>query len=335
VDNERIKEQYAVYSGVADIFRRVMVEQIETILLKNNLTLGVPIESRVKALSSIINRDKRKPLSIDSINELDDFIGIRLILLFSRDVDQVLLCLKDNFVILKEENKSDELDEDKFGYQSYHYIVRPPVEWLKVPSFSHFDGFKIEVQVRTLSQHIWAASSHKLQYKKEQNVPLPLRRAIHRVSALLEVVDLEFERVLAERAGYVDKLSNEVQLNRDATLDVDLLKMIASNELPDKNKSDKEDFDDLHSELIFNNITTVGSLLDNLKKGLKEAIAEDKRVAERLLSDGKAFDESNDNEKARAKQGVYFSRVGLIRLSMNNALGDSYIINSSGEEGDE
>ncbi|EHB7710598.1 hypothetical protein JV469_004706, partial [Escherichia coli] len=244
--DEELKEQHSIYGSVAELFRRVMVEQIDVILSENKLSLGVPIESRVKTLSSIINKDNRKPLKIESIVDLDDYVGIRLIMLFKRDVEKVISCLKEHFIILKQENKLDELDEDRFGYQSHHYVIQPPEEWLRVPSFSDFKNMKVEVQIRTLSQHIWAAASHKLQYKKEQSVPLPLRRAINRVSALLEVVDFEFERVLSEREGYVETS----RLDRGTMLDVELLKMIAASELPPDNKSDDENYDDLLSELI-------------------------------------------------------------------------------------
>ncbi len=233
---EELKEQHVVHSGVAELLRRPIVEQIDVILAKNNLTLGVPVESRVKTVSSIVNKDKRKNLEINSIVDLDDFIGVRLIMLFKRDVEKVVLCLKEHFDVIRAENKSEELEDDKFGYQSYHYIIKLPDDWLKIPSFSSFNNYKVEVQVRTLSQHIWAATSHKLQYKKEQNVPLPLRRAIHRVSALLEVVDFEFERVLNERVGYIGSLNDEVNLNDGETLNVDIVKVIASKRLPPKIK---------------------------------------------------------------------------------------------------
>lgn len=320
---EELKEQHVAHSGVAELFRRTIVEQIEVILAKNNLTLGVPVESRVKTVGSIVNKDKRKNLEINSIADLDDFIGVRLIMLFKRDVEKVVLCLKEHFDVIRAENKSEELEDDKFGYQSYHYIIKLPDDWLKIPSFSNFNNYKVEVQVRTLSQHIWAATSHKLQYKKEQNVPLPLRRAIHRVSALLEVVDFEFERVLNERVGYIGSLSDEVNLNDGEALNVDILKVIASKQLPPRNKTDDEDFDDILSELIYNNINTVGALVDNLKKGLPKALKEDKRVAKATLQVIDELDDEEDYE--RAKLGVYFSHVGLIRMSMSYALGSEYI----------
>jgi len=320
---EELKEEHVVHGGVAELLRRTIVEQISVILAKNNLTLGVPVESRVKTVGSIVNKDKRKNLEISSIVDLDDFIGVRLIMLFKRDVEKVVRCLKEHFDVLRAEDKSEELEDDKFGYQSYHYIIKLPDDWLKIPSFSSFNNYKVEVQVRTLSQHIWAATSHKLQYKKEQNVPLPLRRAIHRVSALLEVVDFEFERVLSERGGYIGSLSDEVNLNDGEILNVDILKVIANNQLPTKNKSDDEDFDDILSELIFNDINTVGALITNLNKGLPKALKEDKRVAKSILQ---AVDELDDDEDyERAKLGVYFSHVGLIRMAMSYALGEEYV----------
>lgn len=333
MEYEELKEQHAVHGGVAEFFRRMMVEQIEIILAKNKLTLGVPVESRVKSVSSIINKDKRKALQISSITDLDDFVGIRLIMLFKRDLEKVITCLKENFVILKAEDKLEDLAEDKFGYQSYHFVIQAPQEWLMVPSFAGFGGLKVEVQVRTLSQHIWAATSHKLQYKKEQNVPLPLRRAIHRVSALLEVVDFEFERVLSEREDYIEKIAVDKEINNEATLDVDLLKLIANNELPVINKdvNEDEDFDDLLSELINNNILTAGELLEHLRSGLPEALKDDKRKVKAILKswgdDEEDMDDEDRNSLQRCKSGVYYTHVGLIRMSMSYAIGDDYIKN--------
>lgn len=338
MDFEKVKEQYEKYSHTAEIFRRVLVEQLEVILNRNKLTLGVPIESRVKVLSSIINKDKRKPHNFNSLLELDDFVGIRLIFLFKRDLASVMTCLSNDFIILKSEDKSEGLEEDKFGYQSHHYVIKLPDEWLKVPSLSAFVNFKAEIQVRTLSQHIWAATSHKLQYKKEHNVPLPLRRAINRVSALLEVVDLEFERVLIEREGYVEKINDSYGVKDDATLNVELLKLIAEQELPSENKDDEdEDFDDLLSELLENNITTVGALLEPLREGLPEALNQSKKTASDLLKlyeDDEFYDEEDEKELPRWKKGIYYSHVGLIRVSMVHAI-EGYIRREINEEDDE
>lgn len=106
----------------------------------------------------------------------------------------------------------------------------------------------VELQVRTLAQHMWAATSHKLQYKREESVPLPLRRAIYRVSALLETVDLELDRVLTQRGAYV---ASEVESpTLDAPLNIDLANLIAREVLPAANDSgDVDGFDEVLQEL--------------------------------------------------------------------------------------
>jgi putative GTP pyrophosphokinase len=58
-----------------------------------------------------------------------------------------------------------------------------------------------EIQVRTVVQHAWATVSHSLQYKREADVPIPLRRRLARVSALLELADMEFSAISEQHAG--------------------------------------------------------------------------------------------------------------------------------------
>jgi ppGpp synthetase/RelA/SpoT-type nucleotidyltranferase len=84
-------------------------------------------------------------------------------------------------------------------------VGRPYLEGAPTGSYGALAYFRMvfELQLRTLAQHIWAVASHKLQYKREASVPVPIRRSINRVSALLEMVDLEFDRVLLEREQYV------------------------------------------------------------------------------------------------------------------------------------
>lgn len=99
---------------------------------------------------------------------------------------------------------------------------------LSVPSLNTLGGLAAEIQVRTMAQHIWAASSHVLQHKNESNVPLPVSRSIHRVSALLETVDFELERVLIDRERY----SAEINLSSEEPLNVDSLRKLLDSLLP-------------------------------------------------------------------------------------------------------
>ena len=208
MDTAQLRSEYSIQSDRARRLRAALCEQIEQILSSHGIALGVPIESRVKTLESSEEKLDRKSLELKSLLELNDLIGIRIILLFRRDIVTVSKLLAETFEVLSTEDTATRLSEAQFGYQSLHHIIRVPKSWLSVPTFFDLGELKTEIQLRTLAQHIWAAASHKLQYKHEESVPPPIRRSIHRVSALLETVDLEFERVLTDRGTYIAEASS-------------------------------------------------------------------------------------------------------------------------------
>src|ERR1700690_3888715 len=95
-------------------------------------------------------------------------------------------------------------------------------------------NLRAEIQVRTTAQHIWAEASQTLLYKNEKAVPQTLKRAIYRVSALLETVDLEFERVLSDRDDYKAEVAQTALA--EETLDVDTLQQVLGESWPSAKK---------------------------------------------------------------------------------------------------
>jgi putative GTP pyrophosphokinase len=69
---------------------------------------------------------------------------------------------------------------------------------------------RAEIQLRSVLQHAWAAIDHKLRYKREQDAPRELKRALSRLSALLELGDKEFSDIrrtsAAIEASYTDRV---------------------------------------------------------------------------------------------------------------------------------
>src|ERR1700693_5111858 len=163
-----------------------IVRQIDELLKAEKITLSSPPEFRVKSWASIVEKIRRYELDPKCLAEIRDVAGIRIIALFRRDLDRIERILETNLKILYKEDTFGRLSENQFGYGSIHYEVEPPPEWMQVPTLRKLEGLRAEIQVRTGSQHIWAATSHILQYKKEAHVPPPMRRAINRVAALLE-----------------------------------------------------------------------------------------------------------------------------------------------------
>jgi len=180
-------------------------------------------------------------------------------------------------------------------------------------------ALRIEIQVRTLAQHIWAAASHKLQYKHEESVPPPIRRTINRVSALLEIVDLEFDRVLEERRDYRD-VGIPAAIESEP-LNVDLLASLLNDVFPEANREDDEDY----AELLMNmKELSIGTMAD-LKSLLQEHIG-DVMESERALVLWFAnlpHVEGRPNE--RRKRGVAYTHVGLARTALRHEFGDDVL----------
>lgn len=320
-DLDTLHKEYDSVRDLASRFCSGLKQQLEEILSANEVTLGVPIESRVKSWNSVAEKTDRLSLRLQSVKELNDLVGLRLILLFKQDVTKVCELVSKTFVVVSQEDTSQRLGETEFGYQSLHYVVRLPENWLSVPSFKGFDDFQAEVQVRSLAQHIWAAASHVLQYKQEASVPLPVRRSIYRVSALLETVDLEFERVLEERQSYISELDSDRPLE---PINVDLLTKILDTYLPAGNKKQPETYSELIQDLSHFGIDNAEKLTELIKKQLRPALEDDaKRVCEQrnyMHQHGR----TELSYKDRIKRGVFYTHVGLVREMLAIQFGDKW-----------
>jgi putative GTP pyrophosphokinase len=302
---EELSLDYEKINPLAIRLQGALVNELIHLLAKNNVTLGVPLESRVKTWSSIEEKLQRKAIKINSVTDISDFIGIRLILLFRNDLDIVNELLVKNLAIVSSEDTGERLNESQFGYQSNHYVVKIPSTWQNLPSYADFGDLKVEIQVRTLAQHIWAAASHKLQYKHEESVPKPLRRSIYRASALLETIDLEFDRILAERGNYVQHAVPSTQPHD--LLNVELVKSILKDLLPPENMGKDEPYDDLLTDLNHFGLNTVVALRSMITSHLSKIMKEEEKY------------------RLRESRPYYFKHVGLAREGLRAQFGNAVV----------
>ncbi|GGA03334.1 hypothetical protein GCM10011497_37400 [Elstera cyanobacteriorum] len=311
MDADKIKNEYHRIIPNAKRLNREIISQLSHVFYQENIKLGAPLESRVKSLESIQEKMDRKNLDIQNLYQINDLVGIRVILLFSRDLKSVKEIIETNFNVIEVENTADRLSESQFGYQSTHFTITLSQSWLSIPTFSGLDNVRVEIQVRTLSQHIWAVASHQLQYKNEESVPQTLKRNIHRISALLETVDLEFERILEDREKYIKSITTDKSF---LPLNVDTLQYVLDNNLPKDNKTEDENYDLLLRELLDNNINSVKSLEEFISEKYNEAMDMEKSVVQNMWE----RDIYYETTKERIDKGVFFSHVGLIRIMLDN-----------------
>lgn len=313
---ELLKIQHLDNVNRAERLREAVVVQLSELLGSSELTLGVPIESRVKAWASIEGKLQRKKSEIENIFALQDFVGIRVILLFRSDLERAIELIRGTFEVVSSEDTATRLNESEFGYHSQHFVVRLPASWFSLPSLANLTDFVVELQVRTLAQHIWAAASHKLQYKQEAGVPPPLRRTINRISALLETVDLEFERVLDERRRYVAQTVSAPPENEP--LNVDILASLLTELLPAENKKEEESYAALLSDLAALKVLTTQQLrhiLMSHRKMVKKSDLEQVKTHKEDLA-------SEEPEVVqRLARGVFYAHVGLVREALRFEFG--------------
>lgn len=308
-----VEKQYQARFSDADRFRALIVEQLNAMVANLDVALASPIASRIKDLSSIRHKLERKEIA--TLAALNDLIGVRIVVLFQRDLQLIHDEFIKRFIVHGREDTGERLSESQFGYKSVHYIVSIRNTWLELPTLAKMGSEHCEIQVRTMAQHIWAAASHKLQYKTESTVPTSVRRAISRVSALLETVDLEFERVLQERDIY-----RAVPPNADEPINVENVRPYLEQIFPDKNKETDESYAALLADLQHfgkKSVSDIKALLS--PANIAFAMSKEAEIVAFFRTDSRPT-----NDKDRLERGIYYTHVGLARLCLENEFGEEW-----------
>ncbi len=133
--------------------------------------IEIPIYGRVKTEQSLERKYEELRFEITSIKQIQDLIGIRIVCLLLKDVVNIVRFVKSKYPNHKKHyNPAEKGSKDRFNYNSNHIIIVK-------------DGFHIEIQIKTMSQHTWAQVSRKFNYKSEIDVPGEITRPLFRASA--------------------------------------------------------------------------------------------------------------------------------------------------------
>jgi ppGpp synthetase/RelA/SpoT-type nucleotidyltranferase len=155
-------------------------------------------------------RKAAKPSDTDPLNpkypnpltEINDLSETRIITFFPRTIDEIDAMLHQEFEILERSDKTEDLLEDeRFGYQSVHYLVRLTRARAELAEYQRFARAITEVQVRTILQHAWAEIEHDIQYKSSAAIPRDIRRRFMALAGMLELADREFQAIQDQDAA--------------------------------------------------------------------------------------------------------------------------------------
>ncbi|WP_420312224.1 GTP pyrophosphokinase [Streptomyces sp. YS-B37] len=204
-------------------------------LLKANEISVVQMEGRTKTVASVVDKMRRKGEKYrGSRAEITDLTGIRIVTYYLQDVERVVAVLSEEFTVDWENTEDRRAPEapEEFGYESSHYIIRLDDKRAQFNEWRKFSGLTAEIQVRTVLQHAWASISHKLIYKREEYVPVPLRRSFARLSALLGVADEQFSG-LARQASTLEETYTANVSSGELDLPLDPLSVQAYTNAPE------------------------------------------------------------------------------------------------------
>lgn len=343
IDLDFLKKEYESLEIKIKNFCEELNRQISNIIDSEKIILAVPIQHRPKSWESLLDKHTQRRFQIKkSVLEMQDLAGLRIILLFRRDAEKIAGIIRENFQIVNEYNPAEKLEDNQFGYSSLHQVIKLRNEWLTTPTLRNFKDISAEIQVRTLAQHAWAEASNTLQYKNEDSVPKPLKRTVGRISAVLELVDLEFERALADREDYKIQIQNtDFSVNKNEALNIDLLQQILQDKLPEKNRLRVDDYSELFEELTYFDINVIGDLTVLIDEYLDKVMALEKKICVKILADfekeilsGKKFIATVDVEGTQytakfenlqyIKNFMFFSWGGLIRMMLKMKFGKKW-----------
>jgi len=298
-----LKAKWALRMYLFELFQQVLPDAIPF------------IESRVKTTNSVAYKVEQLKNPPKSIIDIHDIIGIRYICLTPKLVSEVVEIIKSEYNITKFYNTKTRLDETQFGYSSIHLIGEISKDDNQKINKKHehdFTGLKYEIQVRTISEHIFAALSHKNSYKTGKYIKSEIKRPLFRIAALSEVIDNEIDNFEQARREHIESenLDPTDQINTE-NLELYLPKIIDAK----RNTGSNEPYDDLVRDLYAFNIKS----LDDLSKLVEKNFKEFRRLELKRLDvlKVKLKEKHNDNLKKLVDKNFLYGFTGTIRGIMN------------------
>ena len=153
-----------------------------------------PIEfvtGRVKPIESIKEKMVLRGIKKENlVQDMQDIAGLRIMVQFVDDVDEVLELLRQrkDMKVVQERDYINNLKPS--GYRSYHVVIEYPVDTIS--------GQKIilaEIQIRTLAMNFWATIEHSLNYKYHGEFPDDIKKRLERTARIAFQLDEEMRQI--------------------------------------------------------------------------------------------------------------------------------------------
>ncbi len=201
-DVEQARQRWAKERPKYEAFGQLIAERLRQSL--KPIGIWFHVEARAKTLDSLVKKLLIK--NHHTFESLPDKVGARVIIRYRADVDRVIERIGTLFDSKEPEDKEKLLGADRVGYLSVHLDnVRLHQNDADVKEYPP-NTFWVELQVRTLAQHLWSEMSHDTVYKNEEMIAQldpDVRRRVSLMAGQIEIADREFDRLNMELSARI------------------------------------------------------------------------------------------------------------------------------------
>jgi len=166
--------------------------KLRKVLIKTKINFT--IKYRLKTFDSYFEKIIRHRQNKTDPIVISDLIGLRVVVPFLEDVQQVKELLTREFKVIEIEYKGKNNSFREFSYDSIHLLITLPEE-NKIPTIPYVRKV-CEIQLRTILQDAWAEVEHELIYKADFSVlNEPIKRKLASLNASLTLSDIIFQEI--------------------------------------------------------------------------------------------------------------------------------------------
>lgn len=218
-------EEFRLIRPSLERMKEIVTSELSRAISENGLYVTA-VESRVKTEKSLAGKLELKGSKYTFLSDLTDLFGCRVITFYTDDVDKIAAMVDRIFDIdwVNSVDKRKMHELDSFGYNSLHYVCRIPKTLYNDPEHPEINTYRLEIQMRTALQHVWATMYHDTGYKSGVEVPKEYLRNLNRLAGMMELADEQFSLIRTNINNYrrgVQKLVSsgrfdDVPLNGDS-----------------------------------------------------------------------------------------------------------------------
>lgn len=155
----------------------------------------VRVISRTKDDISIAKKLYKKSVTHQNYLNMNDKSAARVVCRFKEDTEIIADCIREEFEVLKEEDKSSLLKLNEIGYKSLHFDIKLKREKTPDEVFQNIGNLTGEIQVRTLCEDVWAEINHDIGYKPLIELSSESARQIYCLGGIFEIADDCFSNI--------------------------------------------------------------------------------------------------------------------------------------------